>query len=1235
MRKVLLPLFLATILATPAALLGQNATTSLRGVVKDPSGAVISGATITLHNEATGQTITASSAKTGEFQVAQIPPATYTVTVHAAGFGDQSKVAELLVSQPATINFGLTLQSSKEVIDVSATAATLNQTDASLGGSFDNSTIQSLPSETRNIPDLLSLQPGVFFLPAPANPSAQDSRSGSVNGGRSDQGNITLDGVDDNDQVNGFAFTGVLRQTQDSIEEFRVTTGNANADAGRSSGAQVSLVTKSGTNKFHGAAYEYNRPTNTVSNDFFNKQAQLNSKLQNRPGKLIRNIFGADLGGPILKDKVFFFANYEGSRQAESAEVTRTVPTALYQSGILQYKISATGSQSITPAQLAMLDGGCTVCNTAAYTPGPGADPNSLSYVKLMPEANGTATGDGLNTGSYAFSSPNPKSQNTTIVRLDYDPTSRQRIFVRGNLQKDTTGSVQQFPGQGPSSSLIDNSKGITVGHTWTLTQSLVNDLRYGYIRQGYGESGVGVGDYVDFRFISTATAETRNTIISNPVNNVIDNLNWSKGKHNIQLGGNWRLVHQNRASDSNSYNSATSNPSRLGGSAPNPTSIGLPAIVGFSTSYSRAYANLVGTIPQVTNVYNYKVSGPTSGSLLADGASIARHFKANEFEYYLQDSWRVRPNLTLTFGVRHTILQTPYETAGQQVTPTIDTHAWFTQREVAALQGKIYEPDITFAPSGKSYGKPGFWPKAKNNFAPRFAVAYSPNSKTSIRAGAGIYYDHYGQGLVNTFDQNGSAGLASQVSNPAGVNTYKTSPRFVGRHTLPFSNGTAPATTAFPFTPQLGNFAITWGIDSRLKTPYSEAFDLSFQRQLPGSFTFEAAYVGRLGRHLLQSLDLTEPVDLVDTKSGSDYYKAAAQIGQAVDINGGNPNATIAKIPYFEDVFPFMAGVDYVGESATQAIYTNEWAPYRVGLGATTALSDIDFYCGYGCPANYQPQFWQDQFASLYALSTIGISSYHSAQLTLRHPMSKGLQADINYTYSRSIDMGSDAERSTEFSNGVATAASEIINTWKPKLNRGISDFNATHVLTVDWVYQLPVGKGRHYLNSTNGFVDALLGGWQLSGLARNTSGLPFSLREPGWSTDWQITGYGIKTGNVQVQKHFDTAGNIQYFSNAAAINNGVNTGGPVRIPYAGEVGQRNNYIGDGYFDIDSGLTKAWRLGDYGGLKFGWEVYNVTNTNRFDPQSISSQLTGGSLGIANALLTQPRRMQFSLRYDF
>lgn len=824
-------------------------------------------------------------------------------------------------------------------------------------------------------------------------------------------------------------------------------------------------------------------------------------------------------------------------------------------------------------------------------------------------------------------------------------------MFARGNLQKDVTGAVEQFPGQGPSSTLVDNTKGMTFGDTWTISPTIVNDLRYGYIRQGYGNSGVGSGDYVDFRFLDTATAETRSTIVSVPVNNIVDNLNLTKGKHSIEIGGNWRLVHLNRNSNATSFNSATSNPYWLSGSAPDPSALGLdPVDSGFANSYNIAFANLTGTIPEVTDVYNYAVTSPTTGALLGDGASIDRHFKTNEFEYYIQDSWHPTTNLTLTFGLRHTILQTPYETKGQQVTPTIDTHAWFTQREASAQQGVIYEPDLQFAPSGPVYHKPGFWPKSKDNIAPRFAIAYSPDGKTSIRAGAGIYYDHYGEGLVNTFDQNGSFGLSTSVSNPAGVQGYQTSPRFTSRTTLPFSNGTAPASQAFPYTAPTDKLAITWGLDSKLKTPYSEAIDFSVQREMPGGFTVEAAYVGRLGRHLLQSLDLAEPVDFADPAGGGDYYHAGSQLSQLVDANGGKASAQVPAIPYFEHLFPWMANFDYAGESATQAIYTDEWAPFRANLGATTALADLDYYCSsgtvqvngsaasYPCPGNHQSRFWQDQFSSLYALSTIGMSYYNAGQITLRHPMSHGLQADISYTYSRSIDMGSDTERTSEFSNNVAFASSEIINTWRPYLNRAVSDFDTTHLVTVDYVYLLPVGRGRAYLGNTGGLVDDVLGGWQLSGILRNTSGLPFSVIEPGWTTDWQIEAFGVTTSKVKMRRHFDLNGNPQVFDNPDAINSGLTTGSPIRLPYPGEAGERNNFRGDGFFGLDSGLAKTWKLGEYGNLKFAWEVYNVTNTVRFDPGgsgTLGTQLTAGNLGIENTLLTQPRRMQFSLRYDF
>jgi hypothetical protein len=1238
------------LLAFAATSIAQIATTSLRGVVKDPSGAVVPGAKITLTNGATGQVLSATSNAAGEYSFTQLPPAGYTIDVTATGFAEQKKAAELIVDQPATIDFVMTVKLQAEVVNVSAAAQTLNTTDASLGGAMDNALIQALPSETRNVPDLLSLEPGVLYLPtlgaSESNPGG-DSRSGAVDGIRSDQGNVTVDGVDDNDQVFGYAFTGVLRETQDSVEEFRVATANTNSDEGRSAGAQVSLITKSGTNKFHGGAYEYNRPTLTVSNNWFVKQAELNSGDANIPPKLIRNIFGGAVGGPIIRDKLFFFGNYEGNRQAEDEVVTQEVPTAAYQAGTLTYP-----GGSLTPAQVTQLDAPCISmggCESAQYPPGPGPNPNALAYFKSMPAANGTTQGDGLNEGSFTFASPNPVTFNTSIGRIDWTPNEKQRIFARGGLQKDTTGYAEQFPGQPPAQTFEDNTKGIVAGDTWSISPNIVNDLRFGYIRQGNSLRGLGTSDYVDFRFLSTPTAETRTTIQSVPVTNIVDNFSWTRGKHTFQVGGNWRLIHQNRSSDANSYSSASTNPYWLGGNPPDPSTIGQPAVPGgFQNSYVIAYANLVGTVPYVGDQFNYKVSSPTSASLLADGTPIARHFKSNEYEYYLQDAWRATPKLILTFGLRQSFLQTPWETSGQQVAPTIDTHAWYQERESAALQSQIYEPTLYFAPTGPYYGKPGFWPKAKNNFAPRFALAYSINDKTTIRMGAGIYYDHYGEALVNAFDQHGAYGISSDIGNPAGTYNSESSPRFTSRTSLPFSNGSAPQTATFPYAPPSGlsGFAITWGLDSKLKTPYTEAFNLSVQHQFPKGFTLEADYVGNMGRHLIQSLDLSEPVDYVDPGGGGDYYSAGTQLSRLVDLNGGNNTATVQAIKYFEDVFPWMAGFDYAGESATQAIYTNEWAPYRANLGATTALSDLDFYGPligfYPAPANWQPHFWQGQFSSLYALSTIGMSYYNAGQLVLRHPVTHGLQMDIAYTLSKSIDFGSDAERSTEFNtSGSGGSFSDILNTWRPYLNRAVSDFDTHQLLTVDAVYQLPFGRGKAFLSGTNGIENAFVGGWQLSGINRTTSGLPFSLFEPGWTTDWQIESYGVVTAPVKMRRHFDQNGNPQFFDNPDAINNGISNGGPVRLPYPGEAGERNNFRGDGYFDIDTGVDKSWQIREYGSLKFAWETYNATNTVRFDPASIGSGLTGGNLGIASpginnpGLLVEPRRMQFSLRYDF
>ena len=1277
MKRSHLGAMLLCILIACSYAFGQVATTSLRGIIKDQAGALVPGATITLLDKSVNKTYTATSDGSGYYQLPQIPPTRYIITASSSGFADQTKTAELLVNQPATINFTLSVQASNVTVDVSGSAQTLNTTDASEGNSIGNEMIQSIPSDGRDPISLLALQPGVLFLgegggtSATGNQEQTDSRQGAVSGSRSDQGNITLDGLDDNSQINGYAFTGVLRSTLDSTQEFRVTTSDGSADEGRSSGAQVSLVTKSGTNHFHGAAYEYYRPTNTVSNNWFLKNSQLSGGEPNVPAKYLRNVFGAALGGPIKKDKLFFFGNYEGLRQAIDDIVSATVPTASFQAGTLQYQDASNNNHSISSSQIAALDANCTSSTFDGSTVcpwGPGVNPNVLSYYGGVPVATGSASGDGLNSGSLFFPVKVPTTQNTSILKLDYNMTQKQQVFIRGNYQKDTYTGDANLPGQAPSFTKEYNTKGLAFGHTWNPTPNIVNDLRYGYVRQSYAQLGVGSGQYVDFRFLTQPEAQTRNTTNVVPVHNVVDTLTITKGNHTISVGVNWRLVQDETVTNGTSFNVASTNPYWLGGNPPDPSSLGTglaPVGSGFSNSYAIAYASILGTVPSLTNNYNYQVNSPTQGTVLGIGANIPRHFLANEMEGFVQDSWRMLPNLTVSAGVRYVLLQTPYEVNGQEIAPTVNTDAWYKQRGTAASTGTIYEPNLEFAPAGKANHAPGYWPENKNDFAPRFSVAWSPDSKTSIRAGAGIYFDHYGEALTQNFSTNGSFGLLTTATNPAGVYSYTSSsrysaaPRFTGEHNLPnIPIPNAPSQAAgsvlqYPYTPPVGAFLITFGVDNKLKTPYSEAYNLSYQRELPGGFLFEEAYVGRFGRHLLQQLDLAEPVDWNDPQGGGDYFTAASQLSKLVDEHQGafysnysgygssNGQATPVSVPtiqYFEDVFPQMANLDFQGESATEGIYNNEWAPYRYTFGETTSLADIDFYCLYGgyC-ANGTSKFWQSQFSSLYSWATIGTSSYNALQASLRHPTAHGISFDLSYTLSKSLDLNSGTERASEFSAD-SLGGSAIQNTWNPKLNKAVSDFDTRHLVNSDMVYDLPFGRGKYFLGSANTMVDSLVGGWTFAGLYRWTSGLPFSLFEPGWSTDWQLEGYAVQTGYVKTHKH-ETAGQEQVFANPNAIsNNYQSNNGPVRLPYPGEAGMRNNFRGDGYFDIDSTLSKVWALSSYGTLKFDWEVYNITNSNRFDTSSISAGVASGTLGAYGATLPAAsnfRRMQFGLRYDF
>lgn len=1275
------------ILLVPS-LFAQVSTTSLRGIVTDPAGAVIRGVQMTLVNPDMGVTRNVTTNDHGEYQFLEVPPGTYTLSASAAGFATKRKESfVLLVNTPAKLDFTLAVGRADTVVEVHDEAPAVNTVDATLGNPFDSRQIEALPSEGRNAVELLSLQAGVAYVGTNANTDA-DSRGGAVNGARSDQTNVTADGLDNNDQLLGYAFTGALRIPMDSLEEFRVTTTNANADSGRSSGAQVSLVTKSGTNQFHGSAYEYNRTLLGAANDWFNKEAQLTSGLPNKPGELIRNTFGAAIGGPIIRDRLFFFANYEGQRSREAVQTTQSVPSANLRQGIVSYVAQDGSIVSLTPSEIKSLDPGCLTSGTC-----PNGNGVSQAVLNLwngkeafpdgtpipafpLPNTNTASGADGLNILGYTFAAPQPTNLNTFLAKLDYNLTANgtHRLFLRGNLQNDRTLDAPNFPGEPPSQVLHNNSKGLAVGYTAVLGNKLVNNFRYGFVRQGLGDTGPNPYSNIEFWNLTDQVSFARTVNVNVPVNQFVDDVSWTHGQHTLEFGGNWRILNDNRNSNAQNFFTGEVHPDWLlnGGIAFTGQDLdpandpAFPVMSQtFRYSYDAAVANVTGILGSIQAIYNEN----KSGEFLPTGALVPRHFKSNEAEFYAQDAWHVKSNLQLTFGVRYTLLQTPYETDGNQVSPTPSLSSFFAGRTAAMNLGEIYRPVISFALSGQANGRAPYWNPDYKDIAPRLAFAYSPSStnqfwgkllgssgKTSIRGGYGIYYDHFGEGVVNSFDREGAFGLTTYLINPSGVLTTDCAQRFVSLTSIPNGAPGGPNCTAvpelqpepkpgFPFTPPgmgaNGSFALAWGIDNSMKTPYSHVVDLSITRELPRRFVVELSYVGRFGRRLLQEVDMAEPVDMKDPKSGMTYFQAATMLAKYAMAN--TPESSVNKIPFWEDFFPGAAGESGYAPgipgnpTATQNIYDLYYADNPNFVYALYSL-DVPFggACFPACSTLGPYAFWDDQFSSMYAWRTTGISNYNAFQAMLRRHAG-GVEFDLNYTYSKSLDDNSNAERVNEYENGNGAGSAsavaysgQVINSWQLNGLYGPSDYDTTHQINANWVYGLPFGSGKQFGGGWNRGEDALLGGWQISGLTRWTSGYPFSISTYAFATSYEQDGRAVLLGatpqtGVSIQNGVPNV----FKEGPAAVN-------AFRFAYPGEAGQRNNLRGPGYFGVDMSLAKSWKLTESQGLRFSWDVFNVTNAVRFDDGTLNQYLLyGTTLGNFTQTLTKPRVMQFGLRYSF
>ena len=1325
----------------------QTSSTSLRGTISDPSGQGIPGATVTLRNMESGMERSLATDTEGSYQFQQLPAGSYMLTVIGQGFSRyERKDLVLLVNTPATANVQLRIGGTTESVTVTSEAPPLNLVDASIGNSFAENQVKDIPLDGRNVPELLSLQPGVTFTGNTLSTSLaaykdQDTRNGAINGARSDQSNITLDGVDVNDQNSGYAFTSVLPITQDSVQEFRVTTTNYNADQGTGSGAQVSLVTRSGSNQWHGSAYEYLRNTLTSANDYLTKRAQIDSCLQNgtplsegvcnQPLKLIRNVFGGTVGGPIVKGRLFFFLNYEGTRLREDQSVVRNIPTVSLRDGVMIYQCAdptqcpggsvqgisnktynfAPGYVGLSPTDIQNLDPLHIPLNASTYM----IQYFKATYGNLV--TNDNSVGDGFNYAGYRWSAPFNLNNNAYIARIDFNLTSKgtQTLFWRGAMQNLNNAQSPFLPGTPPMQTVVDYSKGMAVGYTAVISSTKVNTFHYGFTRQSTGYIGNSNLPWNTFYTLDNPFTYSHN--FQMPINNFLEDFSWTKGKHTILLGGGVGIARDPRVSYLHSFSQgkgatfwmAPVGFANTGGQSPlDPVNGNFPEPAS-SSAYDYPMLGLLGIVSLVNSNWNYNKDGTPQNQ----GAPVTRRYGLNWYEMYAQDSWRFKPNVTLNVGLRWSIFPPPWEVNGFQASPNVNMGKFFSQNEKNMANGNGYadESVISFIPGGKANNGPGLYGTQKTNFSPRISIAYSPRAEggllralfgrpdqTVIRAGFSIVYDRAGMQLVNTFDANAPAGFSTSLTNPCCVDgaaeaarvqdqvSSPSCPGGVAIHCIPLTNQLGspyfqPAPPgAFPQTPPSGypgGQSITWGIDQSIKTPYAYAIDFSVGRELSHGFSLQVAYVGRFGGSLFTQRDLMQPLDLKDPKSKVDYYTAATAISKLASSQGLaalnltpaqfdqalgptnvywknllNASTSGAHLPCASPPCFAPGATSYsmpTGQQTTdiaQAAYALYITSGAYAGDEVVGLGNIDLY-GYlldNVGNSYYfngltGEMLSQQFTTSYGWSSIGNSNYNGFQATVKKDIRGGVMFDFNYTYSKSIDITSTAARlGFSGTDNIGAPGSRLVNAFSPNQFRGVSDFDTTHQLNANWLVGLPFGRGKQFGRNAGPALNALIGGWQLTGLLRWTSGFPFSVDNGQfWATDWDEQGNGQLIGHPKTGVFKNpTTGIVSVFADpSAALNAFVH-------PYPGQSGSRNVLRGDGYAGWDMGLNKTFYLPwESQTLQFRWEVFNVANLTRFNvlaglgDGAPSLQQTPSTFGAYAGLLTNPRVMQFALRYQF
>ena len=1255
---------LAALLLAPATLKAQDSS-SMVGTVTDATGAAIPEAEVNLTNKTTGLHFTATTDKTGTYHFLNVPPgAGYTENISHEGFSAQDiSDIYLTVGNTRTQNVKLGVGATTEVsVSASNSEQTLDTTDASIGSNVDVSSLNHLPVQDRTsgVTTLFNLQAGVVDTQLDSTNSTQ---SGSVTGARTDQTSVTVDGLDVNDLASGGTFTIVGAAPVDSVEQFTGTVGGLTPGLGTGSGGQFQLVTKHGINKFHGNINEYHRDTSTASNTYFNNNVGLGRT------PLIRNQFGGNVGGPIIKNKLFFFFDFADSRIIQSNAIEQTVPIpALYSSTpTLNYINSGAGCGdnsrlNTQPACISSISAAQAIALDPAHI---GFNPNVLAFLaKRYPAPNDPTQGDGVNTEGFRFNYPEPDFQTTYVGRVDYNLTQKQKVYGRFTINRlnevyPTSSGAPQFPGDPNGLTEVDRSYGYVLSHIWAIGNNKVNQFYYG---DNISKVSFPAGDFPtspnDYTFTGLSnpygTYNSQSRRIPIPV--VRDDFNWQVKNHSLTMGGFFKFIKTNSNNITNfNFVAVGATGATLGQGLPSnaqPSDLNTSSQVA-TNDYNQIYASTLGVIGDISANIDYNKSGAAATA----GAGNPYAYRYFQTELYAGDTWKVNNQLTLSYGVRWQTDSVPYEVHGEQsnyqlqglTQPQSTFNRYFGDRLALNATGSLNQtlPYFQAVLGGKANNAPSSYAQQYKDFEPRFAFAYNPSfsPKTVFSGGAALLYDRTVINAVNNLQSQLSFLFENSPTNQLGDLTNPAE-RLGANLSYPSTLAPAPSSIASGYIPYVdpvtGPYGLADGeegfdIDPGLKDPYSISLNAGVQQELPYHMLLHINYVGRLGHRLLTDADASQVLNFPDNASGQSLSQAFGNL--TTELRAGT---AITAQPWFEDVVG-----NYIGGPAacTAAGYANCTSLVAATTGQYAKRGDlgdaIPFgMAGYGLlPTNVA---MPSQFAGNAFLVNKGSSNYHALLLTLNKNLSQGLQFEFNYTWSHSIDNNSQAANNNAYFNSTGI----ICDVTKPRACRGPSDFDVRQIITADFAYELPFGHNQRFFGDSGILVNELIGGWSVSGIPSYRTGLPINVLSDAFIASFAAEDPAIFFGNKGDLKSSvnNEQGTVYNFAGGAAGAQKV--ANEFRGPIGLEYGQRNLLKGPGAANLDMGLAKIFPIipSKNVNLTFRADAFNIFNHPNFAnpggsvPDIVNNASPFGQITSTispSGQVGDIRVAQFSLRLEF